>query len=164
MRPERRGDNLRERLTKARMANGKWQMANDTRTQIVRAYDMIDCILEHLEQVRSELKGLQIGELPSVPIRGWEDLGLPDATTAVYFLVSRSQGLVYIGRATNLRSRWAPLPFDLMNDFPAHHKRRPAIMLGDVTLHWWTVPRESLALIESMLLQIHRPLWNTARG
>lgn len=126
---------------------------------------MIDRVLDHIQQLTCELKDIPITDLPGVAVTDWRPLtDLPVRTSAIYFLVSRSQGLLYIGRATNLRSRWDNLPVDLMNDFPAHAKRRPAIELGDVTLHWWGMPRECLAIVESILLQVNKPPWNTARG
>jgi hypothetical protein len=132
---------------------------------------MIDQILAYCAQIRRDLKTLQIKDLPWVPVNGWGDLGLPDRTTAVYFLVSRSRGMLYIGRATNLRNRWGQNPYHPDehgkwggSDYPAHDQKRPSIELGDVVLHWWVVPRELLAFLESMLLQIHRPPWNSHRG
>jgi hypothetical protein len=130
--------------------------------------------------LRDRFEAIRPSELPGVPIASHDvaDL-LPCATTAVYFLHSATRGLLYIGRATNLRSRWrlrtkaaklggphltsklgAPYAIDWEL---CHAKLSECIEIGDVTIHWLTVPRELLASAESLLIQIHSPPWNSHR-
>jgi hypothetical protein len=91
--------------------------------------------------------------------------------SAIYFLVSQSNGLLYIGRAAHLRSRWNSRPPILYSQdhpydpfgYPTHHKLRPAIELGDVSLHWWAVAKDWLGVMETLLIQMHQPPWNDIR-
>jgi hypothetical protein len=111
------------------------------------------------------LEGLRIERLPATEVDGEFTWRLPFAP-AVYFLSSRSRGLLYIGKATNLRTRWAltyhvngQILWDL-----CHGKLRDALELGDVSISWWELPRQYITIAESVLLQIHQPPWNTCRG
>jgi hypothetical protein len=106
--------------------------------------------------------------LPGVAVEaiGFEDR-LPVTTTAVYFLMRKGR-ILYIGRATNLRNRWR-VENELIDTSKVcwercHHKLADALELGDVSLHWWVLPRKYLAIAESVFLQIHRPPWNNHRG
>lgn len=111
------------------------------------------------------LRRLYIRDLPSVPIARLETPDLPVRTSAIYFLWSRSEGLVYLGRATDLRIRWAAHSWVHTNGERAlakiHATHERALELGDVRIHWWAIPREHLGLVEGSLLRIHRPPWNS---
>ena len=128
---------------------------------------MINRVLEHIKQLRTELANIDVESLPGKLLNDWEtaEVGLP-RIPVVYFLVSRSRGLLYIGKATSLWLRWQPsrhITGVLMKDF-CHAQLGPAIELGDVMLRWWEMPRECITIVESILLQINKPPWNSHRG
>jgi excinuclease UvrABC nuclease subunit len=125
-------------------------------------------LIEQVGLLFDRLNKLTISDLPSALIEGPEvDLLLPPNTSAIYFLRSMSQGLLYIGRATSLRGRWrlrrriidaSQIEWEM-----CHAKLREAIALKDVTIHWWPIPAHHLAIAESALIQIHKPPWNSHR-
>ena len=125
-------------------------------------------LIEPVGLLFDRLNKLRISDLPSALIEGLDvGLLLPPNTSAIYFLRSMSQGLLYIGRATNLRGRWrlqrrisdaSQIEWEL-----CHAKLREAIALEDVTIYWWPIPPHHLAVAESVLLQIHKPPWNSHR-
>jgi excinuclease UvrABC nuclease subunit len=123
-----------------------------------------DEISRLLSGLKAELEVLDIEHLPGVRM-DCEKFAerLPLATSGVYFLRSEACGLLYIGKATNIRQRWMPHP--LAPFVPQNHRRfEDALDQGDVMLHYLELPQYQLATIESMLLQMHRPPWNIARG
>ncbi len=128
-----------------------------------------------LVPVRDFLRRVRPEELPGVGMIALDvSDALPAATSAVYFLWSASKGLLYIGKAGNLRNRWRLVysfikTGDPMEDIRwdpqgTHSKLRDALELGDVTLHWLAIPRDYITLAESLLVQAHTPPWNNHRG
>ena len=112
---------------------------------------------------------MPIEELPGIPIdRPDITDGLPMAASAIYFLCSHSRGLLYLGCAANLRSRWRIRRYinderDIYSEM-CHHRLKQSIELGDVMIRWWELPREYLEVAESVLLQIHGPPWNNQKS
>ncbi len=125
--------------------------------------------LGRIRQTLHDLMGpLTIDELPGIRVEHVRSCRELPLEPAVYFLKSLSLGLLYIGRATNLRSRWRTESYiddaTIINWDRCHAKHKEALDLGDVTLHWWAIDRELLGVVESILLQIHSPPWNNHRG
>jgi excinuclease UvrABC nuclease subunit len=119
------------------------------------------------EALLARLRTLNIRELAGVRVDGEEFVQrLPDLP-AVYFLLSDKNGLLYVGKANNVRKRWAPAywihPTGKTECIRRHDKLEESIALGDVTLHWWSVSRPMLAMAESLLIQIYAPPWNSHR-
>jgi hypothetical protein len=123
-----------------------------------------ESILETVHKLLAQTKDFDISVLPrlSVDSRDFGDQ-LPISTTAVYYLVHQPKGILYIGKATNLSSRWRTVENCVGGDIPIqiHHKLEKALELGNVWLYWWTVPKECLTIIENLLIQRHRPPWNS---
>ncbi len=67
---------------------------------------MIPGLLDALEGVRACLDSLVIEDLPSVPIDGEDWNKRLESVSGIYFIRSQSKGLLYIGKAGNLRRRW----------------------------------------------------------
>jgi|SRR5271157_2409153 len=95
---------------------------------------------------------MDIQELPGVLINHPRfACALPTRTTAVYFLRSNKHGLLYVGKASDLRNRWLGGWHQYLSD---------ALTLGDVTLHWLVVSRDALSATEKALILEHRAPWN----
>jgi len=126
-----------------------------------------EAVLEIVGKLLAETRGFSIDALPGIDVDSL-DFGdkLPVSTPAVYYLVHECKGVLYIGKATNIRSRWAFRRNTVGGDVPMqiHHRLEEAIRLGNVRLYWWAVPRECLVILENLLIQRHRPPWNIARG
>jgi predicted GIY-YIG superfamily endonuclease len=71
---------------------------------------------------------------------------LPESTTAVYFVVSKKHGVIYIGQTKNLVKRWY-----------LHDQTDDALKLGDCRLHWLVVPVSELLTTERAMKKIHKP-------
>ena len=128
-----------------------------------------------IESIGTHLSRVDIKSLPCVRIESpdvWE--ALPIRTPAIYFLVSdnlseplrwrpqkyrriRRNGLLYIGKAVDLRQRWNNNSFMA----PGHEMLEKSIAVGDVSMHWLAVKRQHTAIIESVLIQRYKPPWNT---
>ena len=81
---------------------------------------------------------------------------LPARTSAIYCLAHEQKGILYICKAVDVKRRWrADHTADIFHD-----KLDRAIHLKNVWLYRWAVPRECLAILESLLIQRHRPPWN----
>jgi hypothetical protein len=119
-----------------------------------------------IRPIKRILRHVDPSQLTGVPIQGVEFIESLPKIPAIYFLVSQKKGLVYIGKAHNLRAHWWPKePLD-HNYWPdlCHHRLKQAINQGDVTLHWMEVPPDQLGVLECLLIQIHQPAWNSRRG
>ena len=124
------------------------------------------------EEFVVSLRRLVIPGLPSISLDTYESAATHGpACSAVYFLWSKREGLLYIGKATNVRNRWRlRTRYDRSAGREAiwwemcHSRLRDAVELGDVRLHWWDMPRQYITAVESLLLQIHRPTWNACLG
>jgi len=121
--------------------------------------DIINQIQAGLAQIEKALSKLQIGALPYVVIAD-DDVceSLPMRTAAVYFLTHPTEGLLYIGKAKNVRSRWgAPA-------YRQHDCLEMAIRLRDVRLSWWALPESLLGVVEESLIRMRKPKWNGHNG
>lgn len=131
----------------------------------------VDSIVKGLEpalaQITSILEQLSIADLPSAPMVSPDfNIFLPTATSAIYFIRSKSRGLMYIGRATNVRNRWRKATSWVRSDTicweMCHHRFRDALKLKDCVLHWLPVPKPYLGVLEGLLIHYHKPPWNRA--
>lgn len=88
--------------------------------------------------------------LPSLPLT--ERSNLP-SLPGIYFVISESNEVLYIGQSTNLMFRWHSTN---------HNKYRDFINLGNVRIAWLVVEEIDLLIIEGKLISIFRPPFNTA--
>ncbi len=101
------------------------------------------------------MPGVAFGSVrPDAILMDYMPYSLPMRTTAVYFLVSAEFGLLYVGRAMDLRARWVN---------GVHHHLVDCLLLGDVTLRWLVVSRESLADTERLFIGLLDPAFNGSR-
>lgn len=88
--------------------------------------------------------------------------------SAVYFIYHSRFGLLYIGRASNLRSRWYPkLRSDDLRqvDFTySHHCMADALVLRGSRLYWQEVERPHLHRVETHYIRALAPAWNVAHN
>lgn len=87
--------------------------------------------------------------LPSVPLD--ERSQLP-STACVYFCLSESDEVLYIGKTTNLRQRWM-----------AHHRYAELEEIGNIHLAWLQCSANDLEILEDKLIKILEPLLNGKR-
>jgi hypothetical protein len=84
---------------------------------------------------------------------------------AVYFVCRPPpKKPLYIGRTRNLKVRWTR---DLGRN-PAsleveHHMLKRALKARNAVLFWLKTPPEHLTVVEMLLIQMHKPTWNTKR-
>ena len=117
-----------------------------------------------MQLAQAELAKIRFHELPSVRI-DTQSFGraLPANTSVVYFLVHRGSVLKYIGKASNLRSRWyfTGKQFFMRELQDVHHCLPLALELGDMALHYWKMPKKYLSIVELLLLREFTPPWNS---
>jgi GIY-YIG catalytic domain len=119
--------------------------------------------LEKVRKLLKQIKDCPIEALPRIAIDK-PDFGrnLPVSTSAIYYLVHAHKGILYIGKAKSLNARWVYGNPGWGGDFvQQHHRLSDALKLKNVWLYWWEVPKELLTILESLLIQWHRPPWNS---
>jgi excinuclease UvrABC nuclease subunit len=124
---------------------------------------IIEAMATHVDALLSCLARLDLSLLPRIEIRT-ESLyqELPRQTTAIYFLIHPTEGLLYVGKAVNLKSRWKPhtYPDGEIYEALTHSCLKLALEMGGVEIAWWTVPKRYLTIVETLLIQHWSPKWN----
>lgn len=114
--------------------------------------------------IYDSLLKIDLNSLPFINIKNRESFeSLPPNICCVYFLIHPVQGVLYVGKAINLRSRWR-IKYNAWGQFNReqnHDCLLKSIRLRDVKLAWWEIPKEYKPLIENMLIKIYNPKWNT---
>jgi len=96
------------------------------------------------------VREIDLADLPSLPLE--ERAELPHIH-AVYFVVSSSGEVLYVGQTSDLYRRWQ-----------AHHRFRQSLQAGATRLVWIAVDDPSeLYESEEIAIEHFRPLWNGAR-
>lgn len=87
--------------------------------------------------------------LPSVPVDRKALKTLPE-TSGVYFVVDKSNKILYIGKSVNLRQRWI-----------FHHRFHMANQISECRVFFFETPKDvSIDSLEESLIDIFRPEWN----
>jgi hypothetical protein len=119
-----------------------------------------------LRPAREWLRRTRMKDLPGMPIDQPEfGRNLP-AIPAVYFVCRGTcRRPLYVGRTTNLRQRWSPAYVGTARTpWHDHHQLKRAVRWKNTTLRWLRVPPEHLAIVELLMIQIHKPRWNVVRN
>ena len=74
---------------------------------------------------------------------------LPDRS-GLYAVLDRSGNILYIGKAVNLRRRWAS----------GHHRYKQASRVRYAKLAFTLVPESKISELELELITKHKPVWN----
>ena len=124
---------------------------------------LIQFIQERIKQINQALSEVDQAEfitsLPFVMIEEYELYkSLPTRTAAIYFLTHPELGMLYIGKAKNLRMRWAE------NNYNEHDCLEIALQTENVRLSWWEMPSDLHGLIEESLIRLWQPKWNGHTG
>jgi hypothetical protein len=136
------------------------------------------CLLDDIKpySTKKNRTNLDISDLPKVEFdkKNDKDYGLvskslPDVS-AIYFLKHPKLGVVYVGRATNLRKRWFPRgQLKILKEgteyvyLPGHDFYKKALCCKHMELCWLKTDKRLLAFYESFLIQVFKPKWNTQR-
>lgn len=83
--------------------------------------------------------------------------------SCLYFLTHNKEGLLYIGKAKNLRSRWRIDKSNNGDYIKSHHMLRPVLDLKNVKLSWYKICSSLSLFIEHMLIKKLNPKWNTLK-
>lgn len=113
------------------------------------AFDQITQSVESLNQ------DALLSSLPFVIIdheEFWQVI--PVKTTGIYFLTHPVEGLLYIGKAKNIRNRWSDTFMGI------HDCLEGAVRLGNVRLSWLPLPDGLNLLVEQKLIRLWKPKWN----
>jgi hypothetical protein len=109
-----------------------------------------------VDQARRIIARINLLDLPSAPIdRASFGKNLP-GVPAVYFVFGKGKTPLYIGKATNLRSRWS-------ESFMVgpHPKLNYSLNLKHAVLRWLEMPKDEISIAEIMLIQHYAPKWNS---
>jgi GIY-YIG catalytic domain len=122
-----------------------------TKNNVHDLQSIVDKIAKLYYRIEELSKLINLDSLPSINLdnEGIFKALLPNAPHCVYFLTHAEHGLLYIGKAYNLKYR-----------FKHHEHLQPAIDLGNARLSWLELPRELPAVLEDVLIVGRRPKWN----
>jgi hypothetical protein len=82
-----------------------------------------------------------------------------------YVRTHARRATMYIGRASNLRSRWDYQTTIHGEIYIEHHRIRDVFnKLGKPRLHWLEMPVRYLAASELTLIRLHQPAWNSQKN
>src|SRR5258706_3215030 len=125
---------------------------------------ILDLATSHIDALRTSLARLDLSRLPRAPISDENVFErLPPTASAVYFLLHPTFGLLYIGKARDLQVRWR-LNRNVYGEIRArgtHHWLKSALDLGGVEIAWWAVHKKYLTVVETVMIQLLSPKWNT---
>jgi hypothetical protein len=111
---------------------------------------LVDKIAKLYYRIEKLSELISLDSLPSVNVDNEKVFeALPHKASCVYFLTHAEQGLLYIGKAYDLKQR-----------FKYHGHIRPALSLKNVRLFWLELPCELLAICEDVLIAGRTPRWN----
>ena len=112
------------------------------------------------KKVRALFKRIEVTQLPSLPV---SDVGFADMIAlgkcGIYFLRSRHDGLLYIGKARDIRQRWrAGGTGD--SRYPKHQHHKRCLELGGIDLHWLEIDVGDIDIAEILAIRTYDPPWN----
>ncbi len=112
------------------------------------------------DEIRNNLLNLELidDSIASLNINDHESLDqLPLNTSCIYFLTHPKQGILYIGKASDLRGRFRGKNFSGVH---THHRLEAAIKLKNVRLSWVDCLEPAKTIIEMLLIRNLKPAWN----
>lgn len=109
--------------------------------------------IKGIERVTDAIQqGINFLHLPSIPLE--EKWRFPKKVSCVYFVITKDDELLYIGRAIDLYTRWQ-----------SHHYLEKLATLNGVKLAWLQVPDiEELPKLEYELIKLLSPPLNRTNG
>lgn len=109
-------------------------------------------------RVESLLLSLELESLPSVLLTDKEGCtaSIPSGVSGLYFLWGQEHGLLYVGKARNLRARW--------HIYPWHQYHDRCLELGGVRLSWFALDELALEVAETVAIRVLAPHWNIRKN
>lgn len=106
-----------------------------------------------------------LDHLPSLELKDdkfYDDRLLP-RISCIYFLKHETKGLLYIGKAKDLRSRWVVGKDKYGQYYECHHMLERSLRLGNIKLVWYKICPSVSLFVETILIGKFRPQWNTIK-
>ena len=117
-----------------------------------------------MKSVEERIADIQIDHkelycLPGIEINADSNFyTIPKKISCVYFLVHPTRGILYIGKALDLRNRWTN-KYHIQR--VAHDCHEPCLKLGMVSLRWFLLDDPVKTIAEMLLIRKIRPEWNS---
>jgi len=140
-------------------------MPNNTIPDLHDLVNEFTSLRSRLVESLSALKPAHIESLSGIPLENYKSINaLPEATSCVYFLTHPEQGLLYIGKANNLKKRFYMYPSIFDTSQPEVLHTHPALIqavrCGNTKLSWLEVSPDLNEMIEKILIGTLVPKWN----
>lgn len=121
--------------------------------------EIVESQLAAVAEEVERFSNLRFSELPSVLIDAIPFDNCPFANNAIYFLTHPTYGILYVGKANNLRGRWrCDWNYGALEWMPTHKQHQRALDLGGVYLSWTECKNPDV--IEAILIKALQPPWN----
>lgn len=121
-----------------------------------------DCKIQKL-LINFDLANLYL--LPKIILKNenyYNENLIPEKICGLYFLFHDNDGLLYIGKSINLRSRWSIVKNYKTGEIITSHKMlQRSLEHQNVMLAWNEMPRHYSDLLEPILIKRFKPAWNT---
>jgi len=129
-----------------------------------RAAQIEQAVDEVTARVQSLLKDLDFRELPSIAIDSLEACDkIPRGIPCLYFVHHPSFGLLYLGKAVDLRRRWKAEGRIGQLRTALHQIHKRCIEIGNVTLSWFQLDPRAHEIAETIAIRFFHPWWNTRK-
>lgn len=115
--------------------------------------------LSTAERIMSEVS---VEKLPHVAIDSLASFDRLPTVSGLYFLVSNSGEVLYLGKAENVKARWKPrrnVYGEVMHS--TSHRMLLRAVEQQCRLHWLELPKHLITLAETAALRRRKPSWNS---
>ena len=143
-----------------------WETERNSMT-IVTLKEIAEKTVSFEEKIKRLLRKFSIDDLfnlPRIELNDYdfcEDIPIPHRICCLYFLVHPVDGLLYIGKSTNLRERWRITRGEKYGAITKqHHVLERYDPPEHVFLCWYEIDRNLAELMEPILIRELNPEWN----
>ena len=130
------------------------------------AIEILTAVNDVNRRIEALLRSLDFAELPSIPLESLISCDdIAPGISCLYFLMHPIHGLLYVGKAKDLRQRWRASGFYPGEERSATHQyHERCIELGDVCLSWLPLDETAHEIAETIAIRCFEPHWNVRKS
>jgi hypothetical protein len=127
----------------------------DIAVEIEQAVDTVNA------SVQDALRAVDLAKLPFVVLDSLEACDkIPRGISCLYFLRHTPSGLLYVGKAADLRGRWRAEGRAGGERKALHHLHARCIEVGGTVLSWFQLHQRAHEIAETVAIRVLHPPWN----
>ena len=115
--------------------------------------------------IRRRFRHVTLDDLPYRNLADFQSCDdLPSRLPCIYFLLHPKHGVLYIGKAKNIRQRWRSQGVAGGNREPAHKHHERCVEIGNVKLSWLELDPSAHEMVETEAIHYYNPCWNIRKS